>query len=207
MATEGSITVQIGKLLARGPESQCAAQHLWERYCPRLLELAQRHLRGLPRRAADEEDVVVVAFERFCRAAQQRRFAQLQDRNDLWQLLLVLTEREAVNQVRATVRQKRGGGQLRGESALDQPDEAGDGRAIEQVEDPKPTPEFAAQLTENLEARLRRLGEPVLRDIALFKLEGFTNEEIADKLGCSLPTVERKCRRIRKIWQEEPEHE
>ena len=39
-----------------------------------------------------------------------------------------------------------------------------------------------------------------MRHIALLKLEGYTNEEIAAAMGCSLPTVERRLRLIRKAW-------
>ena len=39
--------------------------------------------------------------------------------------------------------------------------------------------------------------------MALAKMEGYTNEEIVGKLNCSLSTVERGLRLIRKIWQRE----
>jgi FixJ family two-component response regulator len=44
--------------------------------------------------ADDAEDVLVSVFDRFFRAAQEDRFARLDDRDDLWQLLLMLTERK-----------------------------------------------------------------------------------------------------------------
>jgi DNA-directed RNA polymerase specialized sigma24 family protein len=37
----------------------------------------------------------------------------------------------------------------------------------------------------------------------LWKLEGYTNQEIAGKLGCALRTVERTLRLIRRIWNQE----
>jgi DNA-directed RNA polymerase specialized sigma24 family protein len=39
--------------------------------------------------------------------------------------------------------------------------------------------------------------------VATFKLEGYTNEEIADRLGCVVSTVERKLARIRGKWASE----
>jgi DNA-binding CsgD family transcriptional regulator len=42
-----------------------------------------------------------------------------------------------------------------------------------------------------------------LRDVAVWKMEGYTNEEIAGQLGRSVPTVERKLASIRKIWERE----
>jgi hypothetical protein len=44
------------------------------------------------------------------------------------------------------------------------------------------------------------LNDPGLRQIALWKLEGDTNAEIARKLECTLRTVERKLERIRIYW-------
>ena len=50
---------------------------------------------------------------------------------------------------------------------------------------------------------LEVLGDAGLRAVALWKMEGYTNAEIADKLGCTRRTVERKLRVIRAIWAEE----
>lgn len=47
--------------------------------------------------------------------------------------------------------------------------------------------------------------EPFLRQIAVWKMEGFTNEEIGAKMGRSRATVERKLVLIRALWgQEKP---
>jgi hypothetical protein len=61
-----------------------AAAQLWRRFLERLLAVARRRLAGAARRVADEEDVVVVAFERFLRGVRQGRFPRLTDRADLW---------------------------------------------------------------------------------------------------------------------------
>jgi DNA-directed RNA polymerase specialized sigma24 family protein len=42
-----------------------------------------------------------------------------------------------------------------------------------------------------------------LRNVALRKVEGYSNEEIAAQLGCGLRTVERRLRLIRGIWEQE----
>ena len=42
-----------------------------------------------------------------------------------------------------------------------------------------------------------------LRSIALWKLEGYTNEEIATRIGRVVPTVERRLRMIRSLWSAE----
>jgi DNA-directed RNA polymerase specialized sigma24 family protein len=72
-----------------------------------------------------------------------------------------------------------------------------------QVTGPEPTPAFAAQVSEECRRLLGCLASPDLEAIAQWKLEGYTNEEIADRLGRSLGTVERKLRLIRTIWEKE----
>ncbi len=52
-------------------------------------------------------------------------------------------------------------------------------------------------LSEALERRLASLADPEFRQIALWRLEGFTNREIADRLDCTELSVERKLERIR----------
>ena len=200
MASEGSVTHWLGQLRAGDPT---AAQPLWERYFRRLVGLAREKLRGLPRRAADEEDVALSAFDSFCRGAEAGRFPQLQDRDNLWHLLVALTVRKAVDLRRHETRQKRGGGGVLDEAALaDLPAGAGE-MDLEQVLGPEPTPEFAAQMAEECQRLLDCLDDATLRAVALAKMEGYTNEEIAARLGCAPRTVARKLEVIRKLWGEE----
>src|SRR6516164_8928727 len=70
---------------------------------------------------------------------------------------------------------------------------------------PRPTPEEAAATADECRHLLDMLGEPELRQIALWKVEGFTNEEIAARLDCVPRTVERKVSRIRLLWKQELE--
>ena len=73
-----------------------AAQRLWERYFHRLVGLARVKLQGQPRRAADEEDVALSAFDSFCRRASDGCFPHLGDRDNLWHLLDTITARKAL---------------------------------------------------------------------------------------------------------------
>jgi len=66
--------------------------------------------------------------------------------------------------------------------------------------DLEPTPDFVAQMAEQYEGLLGSLGDDTLRQIATWKLEGYTNAEIAGKLGCVTRTVERKLEMIRERW-------
>src|SRR5262245_65121803 len=107
MQPGGSVTLYLAHL--RSGDS-AAARQLWEGYFQRLVDLARQRLRGVPRRAADEEDVALSAFDSFCRRAGEGRFPRLDDRDDLWQALVMLTVRKAADQANRERRQKRGGG-------------------------------------------------------------------------------------------------
>ena len=55
-------------------------------------------------------------------------------------------------------------------------------------------------MAEECRRLLELLGDATLRSVAVWKMEGYTNAEIADKLGCVAVTVERKLQLIRSLW-------
>jgi DNA-directed RNA polymerase specialized sigma24 family protein len=189
---QGSVTHWIVQLRAG---DQAAADPLWQRYFERLVALARARLLRAPRRAADEEDVALSAFHSFCRAAERGRFPKLDDREDLWRLLVALTTRKASHLLRDGSRLKRGGVQR--ERAGDDPID------LESIAASEPGPDFVAEMAEECRRLLDRLGEETLRAVVVWKMEGYTNEEIAAKLRCVPRTVERKLRLIRTIWEGE----
>jgi RNA polymerase sigma factor (sigma-70 family) len=195
MPGDKSLTVLVERLMA-GDTS--AAQPLWESCYPRLIKLARKHLRGVPRRAADEDDVVLSAFDSFCRGAFQGRFPRLDDRDALWGLLVTITVRKAADLANHARRKKRGGGDVRGDSVVANSTSHGPG--MDAFPSKVAAPELAAELAEEFERLLGRLtGHAHLREIALLKMEGHTNEEVAARLGCAAVTVERRLSKIRKI--------
>jgi DNA-directed RNA polymerase specialized sigma24 family protein len=193
----GSVTIWIHQWKAGDP---AAVKPLWDRYFARLVALARERLRAIPRGAADEEDVALSAFDSFCRAAAAGRFPRLDDRDDLWQVLFVLTTRKAVNLVRHETRERRGGGIAHlptGGAAHLTPD------ALAAVAATGPTPDVVAEVAEGCARLLGFLKTDELRRVAGWKLEGYTNAEIGAKLGRSVPAVERKLASIRTIWERE----
>lgn len=197
MASSGSVTHWINQLKSG---DAAAAQKLWEGYFRRLVGLAKKQLQGCRRRAADEEDVALDAFASFCRDAEEGRFPQLSDRHGLWRLLVVLTAHKARDLVKRERRLKRGNGKVGGELAFvvsPGSDEAG----IEQVVGHEPAPQFATQVAEECRRLLGLLEDDELRSIAVWKMEGHTNGDIATRLGCAVTTVERRLRMIRKCWE------
>jgi RNA polymerase sigma factor (sigma-70 family) len=198
MSAPGSVTNWLIQLKTGDP---AVARELWERYFPRMVALARKRLRGARRREADEEDVAISAFYSFCRGADQGRFLELADRDDLWQLLVVITVRKALDLLARQGRKKRGGGKLRGESWWFDPAKPGNG-GIEQVVGPEPTPDFPTEVAEECQRLLGKLNDEQ-RNIAVWRMEGHTNEEVAERLGVARSTVERRLRIIRKLWAEE----
>jgi DNA-directed RNA polymerase specialized sigma24 family protein len=194
MGDSGSITRCIMLLKQGDPD---AAQVIWDRYFHRLTSLARSRLRATLTRSADSEDVALSAIDSFFRRARDGRFPQLEDRSDLWQLLFVLTVRKAANLSRDERRQSRGGGRVLVLSDLE-----GEGSA-DVIAGDEPSPELAAEFADQVRYLMDRLGDEILRAVALGKLEGYTNLEIARKLGCVEHTVERKLRAIRRLWSEE----
>ena len=199
MASGGSITHWLRQL--KEGDSQ-AAQELWQRYYHRLIGLAHKKLRDAPRRVADEEDVVVCAFDKFFRAVEAGQFPQLDDRNDLWQVLVLMTAQQAVNQLKQQLRKKRGGGKIRGESMFGGIDEGQEDVGIDQMIGDDPTPEFAVAVAEQCGRLFVTLDDENLSRVAQWKLEGHTNKEIAELFGCTERSVERKLKLIRDIWSE-----
>ena len=200
MSSAASVTTWVEQLRAG---NRAAAQHLWDRYFPRLVGLARQKLRGLPRRATDEEDVALSAFDSFCRGAEQGRFPRLEGRDDLWALLVVITAGKAIDLRQRETRQKRGGGRVSGESVLDDLLGNKDGAAgIGQVVGAEPTPELAARVAEEFQRLLAQLPGDELRTVALRRMEGYTNAEIAAELGCADATVERRLKLIRSLWKD-----
>jgi DNA-directed RNA polymerase specialized sigma24 family protein len=191
MKPEGNVSQWLDQLRDGDPE---AAERLWEAYFPRLAGLARLKLRGTSTAAADAEDVALSAFASFFRGVERGRFPRLNDRDNLWRLLVVLTVRKAAHQVRDAGRVKRGGAAVVGNEALDQ------------VVGPEPSPAFAAEVAEECRRLLTALADPDLETIALWKMEGYTNDEIAARLGCAVRTAERKLRLIRAVWEKETDH-
>jgi DNA-directed RNA polymerase specialized sigma24 family protein len=199
MGSAGSVSLWIERLKAG---EAAAAQRLWEGYFARLVQLARARLQAAPRRAADEEDAALSAFDSFCRGAAAGRFPRLHDRDDLWQVLMLLTARKASNLARQERRKRRGGGKVRNVSAL-RTSASGMGSSVLGLISHEPDPATAAEVAEEYTRLLERLNDPTLRRIAVWKMEGHTNEEIAGRLGRSLATVERKLHLIRNIWEAE----
>lgn len=201
MANGNSVSALLDGLKAGDAED---IGRLWDRYFGRLVRLAGSRLPGHARRAFDEEDIALSAFRSFCDRAGRGQFPRMDDRDDLWRVLSTITTRKAVDTVRHQTRQKRGGGRLLGESAVGRGEDGG-AEGLSRFLSREPTPEEAAQFADQCDGLFARLEDPVLKEIARRRLEGYSSEEIAAGLGTSARTVDRKLGLIRAIWQDASE--
>jgi DNA-directed RNA polymerase specialized sigma24 family protein len=198
MEQTGSVTRQIQLLCSGDPaERELAARLIWQRYFQDLLELARNHLSRRIRRREDEEDVVLSMYKSFC-LRQQRGEFDLAGRDALWSLLVTITLRKARNAAKKQMRDKRN--MAREQTVVGCEDDESEFWALDQMEAAGPSPGEAALLNEALERRLEVLADPELRQIALWRLEGYSNREIADRIDRTERSVERRMERIRSKW-------
>jgi DNA-directed RNA polymerase specialized sigma24 family protein len=198
----GSITRWLEGLKAGRPE---ALEAIWGRYYARVLAVARRRLlRGPHQAVEDGEDVALSALHGLFAGSVQGRFDNLSDRSDLWQLLAAITIKKVLVRRQWYARWKRTGraasSDPAGPTALQEAD-LDPAAFLAQAVSNEPTPELAAMFREQLQQLLDALEDPTLRQIAEWRVEGFTNAEIAAKLGRATRTVERKVELIRLTWE------
>jgi DNA-directed RNA polymerase specialized sigma24 family protein len=146
--------------------------------------------------------VALSAFDSFCRGAEAGRFPRLADRDSLWRILVVMTARKASHLVRDETRQKRGGrAVIRSEADA----AAGAVPALEQLLSREPTPELAACMAEQYRGLLNALADEELEAVVISRMEGYTVEEIARKLGYAPRSIKRKLQLVRSLWEKELE--
>jgi DNA-directed RNA polymerase specialized sigma24 family protein len=190
----GSVTQLIADLQI-GDDS-LAQQQIWERYFRRIVSLARVKLGNAPRGCEDEEDVALSALNSLFDGISDQRFPELKDRDNLWSLLATMTARKAVNQRKKQMALKRGGDMRK--LALD----AGDAPALLELMDEEIGPDLLVAIEEECQRLMDSLPDDTLRQIARWKLEGWTNAEAAEKLSVAERTVERKLGLIRSIWSQ-----
>lgn len=195
MQDDGSVSSWLQSLRK---DDQDAARLLWERYFSGLVTTARRELRRSPKQGAyDEEDVALSAFDVFCQGIRQGNFEELSHRDELWRLLVVVTVRKAHDRAKSELAAKRGGGHKA--KRLEDLTVDENREYWGEQEDPQ----SAAAMAEQCQQLMQSLDDPDLEKLALWKLDGMSNAEIARHLGCTRQTVQRRLRLIRDIWKNE----
>lgn len=157
--------------------------------------MAGRRLEKSVATVVSADDIASIVFHEFLKGLNEGRFRRLENRKDLWQVLVMLTQRRSADSARKALCKKRSTER----TAL----AAGDAPTIDEqfglVSD-QPTPEQVVLLEEEFDRRIRSLEDKKLQTIALAKMSGFSNEEISQQLDCSVRSIERKLSIIRRRW-------
>ena len=189
--TESSLAVTRWVALLRDGDSVAAAR-LWKYLEPRLLRLGRQQMQSASMTCYDEDDLAQSSFHALCNAIRKGCYEQLADRDEVWKLLTTI----ALNKFRRqTIREsavKRGGHMQRAdiENAF-------------QFESDELSAEHKLLMEEECERLLHLLGRSEIKQVALLKVEGYTNEEIATALDCTRRTVQRRLDFIRSVWSRE----
>jgi DNA-directed RNA polymerase specialized sigma24 family protein len=202
--TEASVNLWLARLKRGEPD---AAGPLWDLYFTRLVRLARKSLRARRPTLADEdeEDIALLAFLDLCDGARRGSFPHLDDRRDLWRVLIHLTVCRARDRRKRASAARRGAGLVVREADFrPDPDRAPRSWSLDHLVAADPDPQSACLLAEAFDRRLDDLADPTLRLIARMKLEGHTHDEIRAALGCSLRTVTLKLHLIRELWHDLP---
>jgi RNA polymerase sigma-70 factor, ECF subfamily len=188
MAEESSFDELLERLQA-GHED--AARQIFQEYAARLIGLARTHLNSSIRRKVDPEDVVQSVLKSFFVRMRDGQF-ELENRDSLWGLLVVITLRKCGHKVRELHRQRQ---DIRKEAApAPAGDDSGSGwQAIAR----EPTPAEAAILAETVEVLFGELKERE-REIVELYLQGVSIAEIQAQVRRSEYTVRDVLNRLRR---------
>jgi DNA-directed RNA polymerase specialized sigma24 family protein len=160
---------------------------LWEHFFAEMMIYARKRLRAMhaARGPADEEDAAARAFMKVCRGIERGQL-KLASRVDFTRVLRSATAREVLTilgRARATAGR------------------SDDEVILGQLVDPALAPDLLLLAFDACQRLLELLQTDELRQVALWKLIGHTNEAIAVKLGRSTATVERSLSQIRQTWR------
>ncbi len=182
---------------------QDAIARLWRQFYEPLRRLAGRKLTRRDRRTRDEEDLALSALNAFYRCIEEDRYSSIVDEDDVWRLLVSIVERKTIDHLRYQYAERRGKGQTGGESIFRMRySPLGDQvSGISQFPDHALHHEFQVEFLDQLNAILDKLDDPELRLIVNSRIAGFTNAQIAEQIGKSVSSVERKMRLTRDIWR------
>ena len=179
----------ITQWITKATHSDVEAEHgLWNHYFDRVVRLARSRMFHVQASVYDEEDAAVSAMHSLFRGIRTQRFPDLHDRHNLWRILIVIANRKLRAQWRRQTTQGRTAPAAEVEFDLNE------------VLSNEPTPEFITEMMDETEHLLESLDDDQLRRIAVMRMDGFDNDEIAERLGCASRTVLRKLERIRDIW-------
>lgn len=184
MANQSNNVSEWIKLLEQGNDE--AANKIWSTYFPRLVGLARSVLKDRARTDGYEEDIALSALKSFCIRLQDGKFPDINDGDGLWKLLMTITLRKAFKIHRKNARYSDG-------DVIDW---------LHYIPNREVSPEDAISTIDEIDRLLELLPDDRTRQIVLARLEGRTQQEVANHVGCSIATVERKLKLVRELWSQ-----
>lgn len=172
-----------------------AVEAIWQRYYQKVVELAVRKMKINPDRSVDGEDIAQLAMHRFCQNATLGYYPNLDDREQLWDLLVVFTLNRIRKHLRACNTLKRSG-------LNSQVFEFKRTKALEDLQTPE-APTIMADMVSTWMNRLDledRTGQ--LKQIAIWSMDGISGSEIARILKKRKSLILQQIRLIRLLWEE-----
>ena len=163
-----------------------AAQEVFNRFSSRLIALARSRLNQRVQQKAAPEDVTQSVFRSFFVRQADGQF-QLSGWDSLWSLLTRITIWKCGRVASLYDTGKR-------KSELEIPL---DGSPAWEMIDREPNPREVACLTETLETLMDSLCTDVEREMVVLALQGYTRDEIGEKVGRTTRMVYRVLRRVR----------
>jgi len=197
MSNPGSITILLDNLRS-GDEA--AVEKLFPRFFDRLKAVARKRVSVRDRKVVDDEDLAVWAINTFQRCIRDGMYPKILNRDDVWKFLVSILERKSVDHIRKQHAEKRGGGEIRGESVFEDQDQP---RFLERVCLEKVNFEVMVDFLDVMDVIVDRLKDPGLGEILAAKFAGNTSQEIAELTGRSVSSVDRKLRLIRNVIAED----
>jgi DNA-directed RNA polymerase specialized sigma24 family protein len=193
--TPGSVSGWIAKM--REGDS-VAIEQLVARYFGKITQFADGKLRCGIRVSDDGEDIANFVMQVVSNNVAKGCFPNLQDRDDLWFLMIAIAQNAVIDRQRTEMRRKRLASTMHTMTDLlaiynlDLDDFLG-------KEDPQSK---LLEIIDCWEQLLKSLPDERTRQVAQLKIQGVSNLEIASKLRVVERTVTRKLDLILRRWQD-----
>jgi hypothetical protein len=192
---QGSVTRWIQQMRAG---DSIVVHALAERYFKKLGAAARRRLHKIPQNLHDEEDVANFVLEAVVRNIAEGRYPDLQDRDDLWFLMLAITQRRISSILKRDSRQKA---QPSSQTSLTELLEMYEGELADVALEGDPE-HVAIEIGDCWQELMRILPNDEFREIAKLKLEFHSNRQISSMLKLTSKYIDRKVAEIQRLWGE-----
>ena len=173
---------------------QDAARTIVDRYVDRLVTLARRRISQRLASRVDPEDIVQSAFRSFFARAKEGRFV-FAEQDDVSKLLVRITLHKTLRQVAFHKAAKRDPSAETDQGEYHQ-------ESLLALLDGEPMPEAEVVFLDHLEHFFSQL-RPQERQILEMRVQGFSNDEIAQKLGIYDRKIRRVIEHVRAVAEKE----